>query len=140
MLITTGVTTCKKRPTPISRSRSSVANYLFAGYSDPIGRNNIKRAGTILLFSKKIKKLSLYPTGVYGNSQNFSHRFSHRTRRYVHKWRADFDQPPSSTYFEAVSQSKCCGGGLILSERPVLPVLSVIEGSEHRESNGLFKN
>ena len=43
-----------------------------------------------MLFPKKIKKLSPYPTSLYNDSQNFIHRFSHKTRRYVHKWRDAF--------------------------------------------------
>ncbi len=43
-----------------------------------------------MLFCKKIKKISPYFTSLYVNSQNFSHRFSHKTRRYVQVWRDAF--------------------------------------------------
>ena len=61
-------------------------------FSNP---DSIKCACTILLFCKKIKKLSPYPTGVYINFQNFFRRFSHKTRRYVQVWRDCFSERPA---------------------------------------------
>ncbi len=55
-------------------------------YPDLESPNSIKCAGTILLFCKKIKKLSHYLASLYVNSQNFFRRFSHKTRRYVQGW------------------------------------------------------
>ena len=57
--------------------------------------NNIKRAGTILLFPKIPKKISLFRASLYDNSQNFFRRSSHRTRRYVQGWRDAFFKRPA---------------------------------------------